>query len=85
MEHDPSQSGPAADVNEETAPAAGTPLRGVEERVIEPENALPETTLEALPAPLKEACARAGWSKLMPVQARAKRPTTRPPPRKRKR
>jgi ATP-dependent RNA helicase DeaD len=42
-----------------------------EERVIEPENALPEVSLEDLPAPLKEACARAGWPKLLPVQARA--------------
>ena len=41
------------------------------ERLIEPENALPETTLEGLPASLRAACARAGWTKLLPVQARA--------------
>jgi ATP-dependent RNA helicase DeaD len=41
------------------------------ERVIEPENALPEVTLESLPEKLKEACARAGWTGLLPVQARA--------------
>jgi ATP-dependent RNA helicase DeaD len=41
------------------------------ERFIEPENALPETTLEALPESLKAACARAGWTRLLPVQARA--------------
>ncbi|MCL2670073.1 MAG: DEAD/DEAH box helicase [Syntrophaceae bacterium] len=43
----------------------------VEHEVIEPENSLPEIILEQLPGPLKEACARAGWTKLMPVQARA--------------
>ena len=41
------------------------------ERLIEPENALPETTLEGLPEPLQAACTRAGWTKLLPVQARA--------------
>ncbi len=42
-----------------------------DEKVVEPENALPETTLEALPEKLRAACARAGWTRLMPVQARA--------------
>jgi ATP-dependent RNA helicase DeaD len=41
------------------------------EDIVEPENALPETTLEQLPAPLREAAARAGWTHLMPVQAKA--------------
>ena len=41
------------------------------ERVIEPENALPEVTLEGLPEPMQAACVRAGWTKLLPVQARA--------------
>jgi ATP-dependent RNA helicase DeaD len=41
------------------------------ERVIEPENALPEVTLEGLPESLQAACVRAGWTKLLPVQARA--------------
>jgi ATP-dependent RNA helicase DeaD len=41
------------------------------EQVIEPENALPEITLDTLPEPLKAACARAGWTRLLPVQARA--------------
>lgn len=70
MEQDHSDSGPAVEINGET-PEAVTAIRGVEQRVIEPENALPETTLEALPTALREACARAGWAKLMPVQARA--------------
>ncbi|MDC0335961.1 DEAD/DEAH box helicase, partial [Pseudodesulfovibrio sp.] len=30
-----------------------------------------DMTFETLPAPLAEACARAGWDKLMPVQERA--------------
>jgi ATP-dependent RNA helicase DeaD len=37
----------------------------------EPQNALPDVTLEQLPAPLREAATRAGWTALMPVQARA--------------
>lgn len=39
--------------------------------VTEPENALPEMSLDDLPQSLKDACARAGWDKLMPVQARS--------------
>jgi ATP-dependent RNA helicase DeaD len=41
------------------------------EDLVEPDNALPEITLEQLPAPLREAAARAGWTRLMPVQAKA--------------
>jgi ATP-dependent RNA helicase DeaD len=37
----------------------------------EPENPLPETTLDDLPERLRAAVARAGWTSLMPVQARA--------------
>ncbi|HOZ07590.1 MAG TPA: DEAD/DEAH box helicase [candidate division Zixibacteria bacterium] len=37
---------------------------------IEPEDALPETTLEAQPERVREAAARAGWSAFMPVQAK---------------
>jgi ATP-dependent RNA helicase DeaD len=37
----------------------------------EPEAALNETTLEALPENLRQAAARAGWTALVPVQARA--------------
>jgi ATP-dependent RNA helicase DeaD len=36
--------------------------------VIAPEDALPEVTLADLPASMQEACARAGWPGLMPVQ-----------------
>lgn len=43
----------------------------VRETVVEPENALPPITLADLSPPLREAAARAGWSALMPVQARA--------------
>jgi ATP-dependent RNA helicase DeaD len=41
-----------------------------ESRILEPEDSLPEITLEELPQELKEACARAGWDRLMPVQTR---------------
>src|SRR5437016_11175399 len=37
----------------------------------EPDNQLPEVTLEQLPERLRAAAALAGWTKLMPVQARA--------------
>ena len=35
------------------------------------ENALPEVAIENLPERPRQACARAGWTKLLPVQARA--------------
>jgi ATP-dependent RNA helicase DeaD len=38
---------------------------------IAPEDALPEVGLSDLPAQLQEACARAGWGGLMPVQAKS--------------
>jgi ATP-dependent RNA helicase DeaD len=38
--------------------------------LVEPENALSEVTLADLPEPLRLAVVRAGWSELMPVQAR---------------
>jgi ATP-dependent RNA helicase DeaD len=37
----------------------------------EPKNPLADINLEELPAPLREAAARAGWTSLVPVQARA--------------
>lgn len=39
--------------------------------VTEPENALPSVTLDELAPALREACARAGWQSLMPVQSLA--------------
>lgn len=39
--------------------------------VDEPENALPEMSLTDLPQLLQDACAKAGWASLMPVQSRA--------------
>ncbi|HIP73844.1 MAG TPA: DEAD/DEAH box helicase, partial [Anaerolineae bacterium] len=41
------------------------------ETVTEPENALPEITFADLPDTWKEAMTRAGWTDLMPVQAKA--------------
>ncbi len=38
--------------------------------VEEPDNALPATTLEELPTLLRVACSKAGWTQLMPVQAK---------------
>ena len=39
--------------------------------IIEPKDRLPEISKEELPSRCREAIARAGWSELMPVQARA--------------
>src|SRR5262245_55619381 len=38
---------------------------------LEPEQTLAEISLTDLPAPLQQAATRAGWSSLMPVQAKA--------------
>ncbi|MEG2173312.1 MAG: DEAD/DEAH box helicase [Desulfovibrionaceae bacterium] len=46
------------------APAAQAP----DISVTEPDNALPPVLLDDLPVNLQEACARAGWAALMPVQ-----------------
>jgi ATP-dependent RNA helicase DeaD len=40
------------------------------DRIVEPENALPEVALAGLPEKLREAATRMKWSSLMPVQAR---------------
>lgn len=39
--------------------------------ITEPEDALPPISLDDLPEKVREACTRAGWNKLMPVQAHA--------------
>jgi len=52
-------------------PEERTEGRGAGEVPVEPARALPETTLDALPEPLRRAAGRAGWTSLMPVQARA--------------
>jgi ATP-dependent RNA helicase DeaD len=41
------------------------------EDVVEPENALPEVSIGDLPQKLQDACARAGWASLVPVQSKA--------------
>jgi ATP-dependent RNA helicase DeaD len=38
---------------------------------VSPEDALPEITFDELPEALRDACARAGWSGLMPVQSKS--------------
>ncbi|MEA3296901.1 MAG: DEAD/DEAH box helicase [candidate division Zixibacteria bacterium] len=42
----------------------------VQDRLVEPNNSLPEVTLGELPELLRRAVERMGWSELMPVQAR---------------
>ena len=62
---------PAPDRDDEPASKAAAPTKPESESIVEPDDALPELTLEELPGPLREACSQAGWSSLMPVQARA--------------
>ncbi len=71
MEEDRIENGGPAATAVQPATEEQTPQEAGRERVIEPENALPEATLEGLPEPLQAACARAGWTALLPVQARA--------------
>jgi ATP-dependent RNA helicase DeaD len=47
------------------------PQKEHETQLIEPQDRLPEATLEQLPEKLRQAVARAGWTELMPVQAKA--------------
>jgi ATP-dependent RNA helicase DeaD len=42
-----------------------------QDRIVEPKDALPAVSLNGLPEAARAACARAGWSDLMPVQAMA--------------
>ncbi len=65
------ENGPAADVEPQPVTAEGRPQQTNADRVVEPENALPEITLDELPELPRAACAKAGWAKLLPVQARA--------------
>ena len=62
--------------NKTTHAHASTAIVDLDENVnpldlVEPENALPDISLSELPAVAQEAAARAGWTKLMPVQAKA--------------
>ncbi len=52
-------------------PAANAPVQAPDHDIVEPEDALPEITLEELPPALRAAAAKANWNKLMPVQAKA--------------
>ena len=70
MEEDPYKSGDASATPPEEEMTGNHPGLVAEERVIEPENALPEVAIEDLPERSQAACARAGWERLLPVQAR---------------
>ena len=71
MQEDRIENGPAAEVEPQPETAESRPQQTNAERVVEPENALPEITLDELPELPRAACAKAGWAKLLPVQARA--------------
>ena len=71
MQEEKAEIGPGAAREEEPLAAGKGPQGAKEERIVEPDNALPEVTLEELPESMRAACARAGWKKLLPVQARA--------------
>ncbi|MDE0631932.1 MAG: DEAD/DEAH box helicase [Caldilineaceae bacterium] len=62
--------------NETAHSHASTEIVDLDENVnpldlVEPENALPDISLSELPTVAQEAAARAGWTQLMPVQAKA--------------
>ncbi len=71
MEEDRIENGGPAGPEEQPVTEERSMQEPDEEQVIEPENALPEVTLQELPESLRAACTRAGWTKLLPVQARA--------------
>lgn len=48
-----------------------TMINDEELKITAPEDSLPPCTLEDLPETVQQACARAGWTRLMPVQAHA--------------
>lgn len=56
---------------DKTIEPAQSPYEIEEESLREPENPLPRVNLEDLPEALQEAAGRAGWGRLMPVQALA--------------
>ncbi|MBE2199093.1 MAG: DEAD/DEAH box helicase [Anaerolinea sp.] len=66
---EPASTTPEA--NGRTEPVTTTPAPVATITIEEPDNALPEVTYEDLPETWRQAMARAGWSSLMPVQARA--------------
>ena len=55
----------------ESNPSVPQPDKNQNPDVVEPKEAMPEVSLAGLQEPLRQAAGRAGWSKLMPVQARA--------------
>lgn len=70
----PGAQAPAFDMGEDVAPfpAGGAAKDAAGSHAgDEPEDALPPVDLASLPPDLQDACARAGWNSLMPVQARA--------------
>lgn len=64
---------PGADGDESTSSAAtlGSAAEPDNEDLVEPDNALPAMTFEQMPQALQESSRRAGWTSLMPVQAKA--------------
>lgn len=65
-----------SELSHEAGPGASAPADAaalIEEHisVIEPEDALPRVSLEELPDAMRDACGRAGWTSLMPVQSLA--------------
>ena len=71
MQEDQTSNGKVAETEKELVKENRGTEKIVDKQVIEPENALPEVTIEALPERIRVACASAGWLKLLPVQARA--------------
>ena len=71
MQEDQTSNGKVAETEKELVKENSGTEKIVDKQIIEPENALPEVAIEALPERIRVACASAGWLKLLPVQARA--------------
>jgi len=71
MEEYNNENNAAGAPEEPSAAESGYGMPPGQEQLIEPEDALTAVTLNDLPERLREACRKAGWTKLLPVQARA--------------
>ena len=72
MQEEQDRDGAAVDVPEKLHQDARRLLEfKIGDHIIEPENALAAITIDQLPERVRQACRKAGWSKLLPVQARS--------------
>ena len=72
MQEEQDRDGTAVDVPEKLHQDASDHMElEIRDHIIEPENALAPITIDQLPERVRQACRKAGWNKLLPVQARS--------------